>query len=149
LFMLLFVVCVNSCKPSETPAPNNNNNWPKDWSVPQEVLDYYYFKPGSMWVYENDKTGQRDTVVATQSTKKWGNGQNDEKYQTAETILYSNLENFYYRYYVSMQGASACIKDGSNHPCYILFYSKYKPGNALGEGMSCVFPFQKKLWRSG
>lgn len=142
LFTVTLGFWLSSCKPSETPAPNNNN-WPKDWAVPQEVLDYYYFKAGSMWVYENDKNGQLDTVVVKQSTKKWGHAQNDEKYEVAETILYSFLEGYNYSYYISMQGASACIKDGSSHPCYILFYEKYKPGDVLGGGISWIFPFQK------
>ncbi|HYG17120.1 MAG TPA: hypothetical protein VEC12_15290 [Bacteroidia bacterium] len=141
IFMLPLLVGVNSCKPSETPAPSNNN-WPKEWPIQQEVLDYFYFKSGSMWIYENDKTGKQDTVVITKSNKNWVEFK-DEKYEKAESYYLSSFEGYTYIYSSFTQGTSGCIKAGSKWPCYNLMCSKFKPGNSLGESISWVFPFKK------
>jgi hypothetical protein len=36
-----------------------------------DIKDYLYFKPGSMWVYECDSTGELDTQVMVNSSTYW------------------------------------------------------------------------------
>lgn len=66
LFLLCIAVAASSlqsCKP-DTPDPG-----PKDLGFfgLGEAKDYVYFKPGTWWVYENTRTGLRDSIVVTYS----------------------------------------------------------------------------------
>ena len=115
----------------------------KDWPIPQEVLDYYYFPAGSYWVFENDKTGDKDTLEVTSRRKYWINGSNGDKYEQADVYINSSLDGYTYHYYVMTQGSAGCIRDGSNHPCYVVRGVKFKIGNVLSESLSLLLPYQK------
>ena len=70
----------------------------KDWPIPQEVLDYYYFSAGSYWVFENDKTGDKDTLVVSSHRKYWIDGSNGDKYEQADVYINSSLDDYTYHY---------------------------------------------------
>ena len=115
----------------------------KDWPIPQEVLDYFYFNQGSYWVFENDKTGDKDTLTVSSRRKYWINGSNGDKYEQADVYINSSLDGYTYHYYVMTQASAGCIRDAKNNrPCYSMLCSKYKSGNYVGESLNFVYPFQ-------
>ena len=114
----------------------------KDWPIPQEVLDYYYFPAGTYWVFENDKTGDKDTLTVKSRRKYWIDGSRGDKYEEADVYINSSLDGYTYHYYVMTQGSAGCIRDGSKHPCYGINCSKFKSGEYVGESLSFTYPFQ-------
>ncbi len=128
-------MCLHSCKPEE--------NTPREYPIPQEVLNYFYFKQGSYWVYENDKTGEKDTFVVQQASRAWEDGPKSERYEGATSVQYNKKEQATYTYQVFTQGSAGCIKEGSKWPCYSLNCSKVFPGNVLGDSKSFFYPFKK------
>lgn len=140
LYLLLIisfsgVFILNSC--------NKDDFEPKDWPIPQEVLDYYYFPTGSYWVFENDKTGEKDTLAVTKRRKYWIDGSRGDRYEQGDVFISSSLDGYTYQYYVMTQGSAGCIRDGANHPCYGIYCSKFKSGDYVGESLSFAYPFQK------
>ncbi len=145
LFLLYLpaMLVFNACDGGE-PAPPPTNQWPKNWYIPQEVLDYFYFKQGSYWVYENDKTGQVDSVFVTTNVKTVTTPTSQgERYEVAAIDAVSSLDGYTYKYGLSMQGSAGCIKDGSKWPCYIIDCNKFKTGDVLGSTSYLILPFQK------
>ena len=142
VFLMPLSIAIHSCKPEKPATPDDN--WPKEWYIPQEVLDYFYFNQGSYWVYENDKTGERDTLVLVQNGRGLTNATpQGERYEVAYTELVSKRDGFTYKYGINTQGSAGCIKGGSQRPCYGVTCYKYKIGNVIGEGMALILPFQK------
>ncbi len=119
----------------------------KDWPIPQEVLDYYYFPTGTYWVFENDKTGDKDTLTVKSRRKYWIDGSRGDKYEEADVYINSSLDGYTYHYYVMTQGSAGCIRDGFDKPCYSLLCSKYKSGNYVGE--NTVLKYYFKIGFSG
>lgn len=120
-----------------------------------EAKDYVYFKPGTWWVYQNTKTGLRDSIVVTFSlldtlegtSKKW---HNTEEIFNVRSHSYSNGNNYslYHR-----QGAVEVINqpkvfiittlvrsepyEGEIEPFYYPFNFIEKGSNA-GYGLQCT-----------
>ena len=139
LISITLTLAVNSCKPDDKAD--------MEWPIPQELLDYFSFKTSSMWVYENDKTGDKDTITITDNTLVWSNWQEGERFQQANVYYKSSLDGYTYRYYSNTFGSSNCIKmKGSGSPCYSLHCSKYKPGNYIGENVMFQFFFKLNNW---
>jgi hypothetical protein len=121
----------NSCNKDDFEA--------KNWPIPQEVLDYYYFSAGSYWVFENDKTGDKDTLVVSSHRKYWIDGSNGDKYEQADVYINSSLDGYTYHYYVMTQGSAGCIRGGAKNPCYSIMCSKFKTGDVFGESISMFY----------
>jgi hypothetical protein len=144
LFALLCIVSLgfNSCKPDDDYEA-------KDWPIPQEVLDYYFYKKGTFWVFENDKTGEKDTLRVENANKYWIDGSRGDKFEQGDIYIKSSLEGYTYRYYVNTQGSAGCIRGGSKNPCYNIKCAKYKTGDVLGESFVMYLPFEKGLIANG
>lgn len=141
LFIVIAVITLissNSCKKDFQPG---------EFPIPQELLDYYYFKPGTFWVYKNDKTGEIDTTVIMDARRGWNEGTKGDKYEQAEVYINSSLDGYTYKYFVYTQPSSGCIKDNKNNPCYVINCIKTKPGNYVGEQI--VFTYFIKIGYSG
>lgn len=59
LFCLLFLMQASSCKPD--PKPKEEKHYGPDYFG--KLADYFMFKPGSYWIYENNRTGELDTCI--------------------------------------------------------------------------------------
>jgi len=141
LILLLIIItplvfAVNSCKPDDDFKP-------QDFPVPQEVLDYFHFKPGSMWIFQNDKTNALDTITVIDASKAMEDGLKGDKYEKARSVWYSSFDKYQYHYFVFTQGTAGCIREGSKWPCYRLKCLKTKTGDVLGESISWDYPFTK------
>jgi hypothetical protein len=60
----------------------------------REVKDYFYFKMGSWWVYEEEHTGKRDSVYVTQT---W----TDTSSVLFETWLHSSYDGYDYTFWTT------------------------------------------------
>ena len=136
LFLSLPVLLTNSCK-------RDNGDWGKSYPIPQEVLDYFYFQPGSIWVFQNDKTNTLDTITVNDASKRLQDGLKGDKYENARSVWYSSLDKYQYHYSVYTQGSAGCIREGSKWPCYMINLSKTKIGDVLSSSYAWFYPFQK------
>ncbi|KAB2913522.1 MAG: hypothetical protein F9K23_17000 [Bacteroidetes bacterium] len=144
LWFIPTTLLFNACDGGEPVPPPPTNQWPKDWYIPQEVLDYFYFKQGSYWIFQNDKTGEIDSVVVSVNKKQMTTPSSQgESYEVVECYTVSFFDGYTYKYAMSTQGSAGCIKEGSKWPCYGLSCYKYKVGNVLGESISWDYPFTK------
>jgi hypothetical protein len=75
IFSLSAITALHSCKPEPPDPPPTELGF----FALGEAKDYVYFKPGTWWVYQNTRTGLRDSIVVTFSlldtlegtSKKW------------------------------------------------------------------------------
>ncbi|MDZ4758730.1 MAG: hypothetical protein SGJ10_11430 [Bacteroidota bacterium] len=60
----LLALCI-SCNLNKKPKCTQSNTV----HVPQNAIDYFYFKEGSWWVYEDEATKEQDSVWVSYSRK--------------------------------------------------------------------------------
>jgi hypothetical protein len=71
-FTLITAIClpllllIGACKPDKPDQQKYLGTYPLG-----DIKDYLYFKPGSMWVYECDSTGELDTQVMVSCDTPW------------------------------------------------------------------------------
>jgi hypothetical protein len=64
--VLPFLLIMHACKPDTPDQQKYLGTYPLG-----DIKDYLYFKPGSMWVYECDSTGELDTQVMVSCDTPW------------------------------------------------------------------------------
>jgi hypothetical protein len=70
-------------RPDEPPLP-----------LPENALSYFYFKPATYWVYQNDKTGQIDTQTILTANRKWIGADADNSYEEAAITIKSTFKKY-------------------------------------------------------
>ncbi|MEO6169262.1 MAG: hypothetical protein ABIO98_17190 [Chitinophagales bacterium] len=93
----------------------------------KDILDVGIFQPGSFWVYENDATGVRDSVIVTAVEYKTdtvreacGDGQTDVNY--TESFYMFTTSFFYGTNYVSqVKAGEPLLVAKENYPADTLF----------------------------
>jgi hypothetical protein len=63
---LPLLLLLGACKPDKPDQQKYLGTYPLG-----DIKDYLYFKPGSMWVYECDSTGELDTQVMVSCDTPW------------------------------------------------------------------------------
>jgi hypothetical protein len=63
VYILLISLFFISCRKEKEPIPNENQNF----SIPDDIKDYCFFKPGTFWVYQDSLTGMIDSMYVTDS----------------------------------------------------------------------------------
>lgn len=98
-----------------------------------EAKDYFAFKVGSWWVYEEETTLERDSVYVTESYI-------DEGGYDFNVRMFSTYQDFYYHYWPTfMSNLNGCsIYSAVSKRCLFINRSKYQFGNVLGES-KCFF----------
>jgi len=137
IYYILFIAVVFiSCKKDETPSYPTTNTGTADCSEAQGIKDYFYFKIGSWWVYEEETSGARDSVCVTEAIENPNNNYFDIR-------VYSNYQDFYYHYWPVLSQSSpysVCPDNGLIcHRCIKVIRSKYQPGNVLGDGTCFIY----------
>ncbi|HYG16064.1 MAG TPA: hypothetical protein VEC12_09945 [Bacteroidia bacterium] len=71
VFFALAIIVLNSCKEEE----------PDEIVVafPEDAVNYFYFKTGSYWIYQNNKTNEVDSVWVHHSFKSWYSAESWDK----------------------------------------------------------------------
>jgi len=97
-----------------------------------EAKDYFAFKVGSWWVYEEETTLERDSMYVTSSSISSG--------YNFDTYTYSELQGYYYHfwpiYLTQLSGCSTSLPISKK--CLFVNRSKFKPGDFIGENY-CFF----------
>ena len=130
LTFILLIFVIGACKKDTTPS--NSTPCTNCQSV-NEAKDYFGFKVGTWWVYEEATSHERDSVYVTESTI-------DSTGYYFNVTLYSPLQNYYYHYWPTYYGnISGCSLNGFIlKKCLFINRSKTKPGNFIGES-NCFF----------
>lgn len=97
-----------------------------------EAKDYFAFKEGSWWVYEEETSHQRDSMYVY-------NYQNDVNSPDFECDLRSFLTDYEYYYYPVYSNNPSCSYTGiSTSKCVFIHREKGKIGDYVGDG-TCFF----------
>lgn len=97
------------------------------------VKDWFYFDVGSRWVYEEENTGQRDTVIVTSSWSDTGSFE-------FTTRVFSSYDRYYYRCWANSAiryGDDKLVKKSTRSTS--VKRSKGKDGDYVGESRCFLF----------
>ncbi len=141
-FATLVVTLAVSCKPK----PGENNYCSSPASGCNSVMvakEFFLFKPGSWWVYEEEYSGVRDSMYVL-------NYVNGTDYNFLMEIK-SSLDDFEYRYWPEYNGQPNDMMCSTTEPigkkCMNIKCSKGisgSPGVSLGEGRCMFFQYNLK-----
>jgi hypothetical protein len=130
--ILLFIVpaCTKDKTPCVTDCPESN------CEDIQGVKDYFAFKVGSWWVYEEETSGDRDSVYVTEYA-------NDPTNYNFDMRVYSTHQDYFYHFWPNFAGGSqSCSETGITcNDCVTVKKSKYKVGDFVGEAKCFFFLF--------
>ncbi len=123
-FFFLVAITIFSCKDKTPNDPTANCT--TCHSV-LEAKDYFAFKEGSYWVYEEETTHERDSMYVTQSSISSG--------YDFYVIIKSQLTDFEYTYWpINKTTGNGCINQNNvSSKCLFVFRNKSKPLNNLGD----------------
>ncbi|NVK64547.1 MAG: hypothetical protein HWE22_08160 [Flavobacteriales bacterium] len=126
------VLFISSCTKDKTPCTTCPTVG-TDCEDIQNVKNFFAFKEGSWWVYEEETSGVRDSVYVTEY-------QNDPSNYNFDVRVYSSYQDYYYHYWPEFSsGAQSCNESGLLcERCLSVKRSKYKPGDFVAEG-KCFF----------
>ncbi len=127
---IFFLFSAVSCK-DDKPKPYCEEN-PSECQSVLEAKKFFAFKVGSWWVYEEETSGQRDSLYVTE-------GNNDYTSYDFDTRIESALTGYEYHYWPLYVGTSKCnASQPVNAKCIFINRSKAKPGDYIGESQ-CFF----------
>ena len=94
----------------------------------EEIKDFFYFQPGSYWVYEEETSGELDSTYVTYSEE-------DPASYYFNIYVYSNRDEYYYHYWPKkvseyLPDSGLTTKTGYST---IIKMSKTKPGDFVSE----------------
>lgn len=119
---------VTSCKDDD--EPNTPSDPCTTCQSVMEAKDYFYFKMGSWWVYEEETSHERDSMYVTSSA-------NDPNSYDFDVKIKSNLTDYTYHYwpvYYSGGGNGGCSPNGVAYKkCIYVNLSKAKFQDLLGQ----------------
>ncbi len=107
----------------------------------RDVKDYFYFKHGSYWVYEEENTGLRDSVFVHET---WS----DTESVLFSTELISTYDGYEYRFWTT--GVNGSLVENNltkkSDKSTRVVRSKGKPGDYVGEDACFLFYPMSGLW---
>ncbi len=139
--MLLFafvLLLVTSCK-KDPPTSYCSEN-PGACVDVRDVKDYFYFKIGSYWVYEEETSGERDSVYVIETAS-------DPTSVLFGTTKYSTYDGYDYRYWT--KGVSSSVKNNvarKSEKTTRVVSAKFKSGDYVAEATCFLFYPVTGLW---
>ena len=134
-FLCAAVLCfISSCKDEDKPvAKTYCEENPGGCKAVSEGKSFFAFKQGSWWVYEEETSGERDSVYVTTAVI-------DDNGYNFDIRTHSTLEDYDYHYWSTYaSGAPNCKTTGVvAGKCLLVKRSKGKPGDFVGEDY-CFF----------
>lgn len=136
LLLLSITISCNRCKDKEEPKVCEINGEIYDSAKGiQQMKDYMYFKVGTWWVYEEETTGERDTIEVYYNNDDIDN--NNHHWFQCYTHSYYDDYNYKYEYHESFTGGCAL---NSSCRCQKVQRSKTQPGDFVGAHRDFFFP---------
>jgi hypothetical protein len=135
LATLLLFLTSSSCKDKNKKTYCEEN--PSECSNIQGVKDYFCFKEGSWWVYQEETTLERDSVYITQYY-------NDLSNYDFDVRMYSTHQDYFYHFFPLYAGGSQnCNPSGNIYStCIRIKRAKYKSGDFVDEATCFLFKFK-------
>ena len=137
--LFVFSSCDKKC--------DDDNVWGDDGLCPdaeqsfEDMKAWYFFKEGTYWIYEEQNTGQLDTVIVYSNQEN----QFDTIYQF-EWHATSSLGGFFDQW-VNTSWSGHCAEKISCN-CHLVFKSRGIPGVGVYEDRPFMFPHIKNNWVS-
>ena len=132
--VLFTVLSSTSCKDKNKSYCEEN---PGECSDIREVKDYFAFKQGSWWVYEEETSHERDSVYVTEYFS-------DPNSFGFDVRMHSTLEGYDYHYFPDYLAAvNGCSESGDIYKkCVLIKRTKGKPGDYVGESAALFYKFK-------
>ncbi len=132
LFFITLCVVLATCKHEPPPDPPAVCQY--DSSV-EEMKKWYYFKTGTWWVYEEQTTGDLDTITVYYDWE----GTNGDGTVGFETWGNSSYDGFNYKYNFNSSFSIHCLT-AEECTCHKVKRAKTMPGNFVGEAQIFLYP---------
>jgi len=138
LLLLSITISCNKCKKDPPPEPKvceiNGEIFDSEKGI-QQMKDYMYFEVGTWWVYEEETTGDLDTITVYYNHEDI----DENNYHWFQCYTYSSYTtyNFKYEYHESFTGGCAV---NSACRCQKVQRSKTQPGDFVGAHRDFFFP---------
>ncbi len=139
LLFAFVLLSVASCKKEPEKIPYCEE-YPNECVDVREVKDYFYFKIGSYWVYEEETSGESDSVYVIETS-------NDTGSVLFSTTKYSTYDGYDYRYWTT--GVAPSVKNNmakKSERTTSVSRAKTKPGDYIAEATCFLFYPTKGLW---
>lgn len=135
LAISFFILLPIACKKEAVKEPTFCDQHPDQCAPISEAKDFFLFKMGSWWVYEEETSKVRDSVYVTQysNTETYDF---DARYTSVLTGYTYHFFPFGHSYSFGSQDCDP-VKPIKNR-CITINRSKYKPGNFIAED-ACFF----------
>jgi hypothetical protein len=131
--LAISLLCLSaSCKDKNKPSYCTQN--PQNCATVSTAKDFFLFKEGSWWVYEEEMTHERDSMYVNLYT----GGTN---YQMQIKSARTDYEYFYFPVYSESPNCSQT--NPVYGKCVLVKVNKAKPGDFVGEGVSFFVNFKK------
>jgi hypothetical protein len=132
LLIFLFALTLG-CKEDKVPCTTCPTGGGAECEDIQNVKNFFYFKVGSWWVYEEENSGVRDSVYVTSAVE-------DPSNYNFDVEVYSTYQDYYYRFWPEYYSTNGCPESGLIcRKCVNVKRSKYRPGDFVGEGIAMLF----------
>lgn len=141
VFAYLTVLFVLSSCDKRTYGNADDDYCPDDDNAFEDMKAWYYFKEGTYWIYEEQNTGQLDTVIVYSNQEN----QFDTIYQF-EWYASSSLGDMLHQW-VNTSWSDACPGRLSCN-CQLVFKSRVSNGEFIGEDRPFMFPHFTNNWVS-
>lgn len=130
---------ITSCKKDKPAEPTPCTTCQKV----TEAKDYFAFKVGSWWVYEEETSLERDSVYVTESTI-------DPSGYNFDVRMFSIYNDFYYHYWPTYMGnISECSETSPvSKKCLYVNRSKYQFGNVIGDNYCFIVSYKVGVFES-
>lgn len=131
---LLLFLTSSSCKDKNKKTYCEEN--PSQCQTISTAKDFFYFKQGSWWVYEEETSHERDSMYIYESI-------NDPSSYYFSVRIHSELQDYNYHYWPIYTGGSSCSPQNPvSSKCLLIKRSKGKPGEFIDEGY-CFYVYPK------
>jgi hypothetical protein len=131
LVTLSLVTCKHECP---DPYSKGCNGCDYDQSI-EGMKEWYYFKTGSWWVYQEESTGELDTITVY---NHW-EGPTGEGYEGFLWNAEGSFDGYRYFHQFSSSFSNHCLNQ-DNCTCHKLLREKSIPGDYIGGARMFAYP---------
>ncbi len=132
LYFAALCFTLGTCKHDPPPEPPAVCQY--DSSV-EEMKKWYYFKTGTWWVYQEQTTGELDTITVYHDWE----GTNGDGTEGFEWYGNSSYDGFNYKHRFNSSYSIHCLT-AEECTCHKVERSKTMPGNFVGAGKIFLYP---------
>lgn len=132
--LLIVCLCISLSNCKHEPDPNGAQCG--DAQTIDEMKQWVLFKPGTYWIYEEETSGERDTVTVTE----YFDGLSAGGFAAFGCVMHSSFDGYDYDYWFNDSYSGISSQDN----CFArrIECSKSKPGDHFGNAYVYSFPLK-------